>query len=145
MQPVFVLAHSPSVGTSTRCPVAAHLAGGGTPGTGAVVAAHRRRRAALPAPRFVDAVCDDLRQVPADSTVRLVAHSNAGLFVPVIGVGLGHPVSGSVFVDAALPAGAGPTPVASPELLHFLRPLAVHGRLPSWTDWWEKADVAPAA
>jgi hypothetical protein len=73
----------------------------------------------------------------------LVAHSNAGLFLPAIRTGLDHPVTSSVFVDAALPARTGPTPVAPPELLEFLRPMAVNGRLPRWTDWWDEADVAP--
>ncbi|WP_432176652.1 alpha/beta hydrolase [Streptomyces sp. Tue6028] len=94
-------------------------------------------------PWVVEAVRDDLRQVPVDSPVTLVAHSNAGLFLPVMRSGLDHPVTGSVFVDAALPALTGPTPVAPPELLEFLRPLAVNGRLPRWTDWWDEADVAP--
>ncbi|WP_234330491.1 alpha/beta hydrolase [Streptomyces acidiscabies] len=79
----------------------------------------------------------------ASRDVTLVAHSNAGLFVPVIRRGLDHPVAGSVFVDAALPARSGPTPVAPPELLEFLRPMAVNGKLPRWTDWWDEADVAP--
>ncbi|MGC0345301.1 hypothetical protein [Streptomyces sp. SAI-218] len=52
-------------------------------------------------------------------------------------------MTASVFVDAALPARSGPTPVARPELLDFLRPMAVDGRLPRWTDWWDEADVAP--
>ncbi|WP_280893752.1 alpha/beta hydrolase [Streptomyces sp. SAI-135] len=94
-------------------------------------------------PRVVDAVRDDLRRVPAGSPLVLVAHSNAGLFVPVIRSGLDRPVTASVFVDAALPARSGPTPVAPPELLDFLRPMAVDGRLPRWTDWWDEADVAP--
>ncbi|WP_234021428.1 alpha/beta hydrolase [Streptomyces sp. 142MFCol3.1] len=94
-------------------------------------------------PRVVEAVRDDLRQVPVDRPVTLVAHSNAGLFLPVMCSGLDHPVTGSVFVDAALPARTGPTPVAPPELMEFLRPLAVDGRLPRWTDWWDEADVAP--
>lgn len=50
---------------------------------------------------------------------------------------------GSVFVDAALPARSGPTPVPPPEMLDFLRPLAVDGRLPRSTDWWQEADIAP--
>ncbi|WP_225094711.1 alpha/beta hydrolase [Streptomyces sp. CoH27] len=142
MQSVFVLVHSPSVGPSTWHPVAAHL----------LAAGHRVRVPSLlhigsgdPPfwPRVVDAVRDDLRQVPAGSSVTLVAHSNAGLFVPVLRAGLDHPVAGSVFVDAALPARTGATPVAPPELLEFLGPLAVHGRLPRWTDWWDEADVAP--
>jgi hypothetical protein len=81
--------------------------------------------------------------VPADSPLVLVVHSNAGLFLPVIRAALDRPVAGTVFVDAALPARTGATPVAAPELLDFLRPLAVDGGLPRWTDWWEEADVAP--
>ena len=119
MQPIFVLVHSPSVGPSTWHPVAEHL----------VAAGHRARVPSLlhvgagPAPfwpRVVDAVRDDLREVPVDSPLVLVAHSNAGLFLPAIRSGLDHAVTASVFVDAVLPARIGPTPVASPELLEFL-------------------------
>jgi hypothetical protein len=75
MQPVFVLVHSPSVGPSTWHPVAEHL----------VAAGHRARVpsllhvGAVPAPfwpRLVEAVRDDLREVPVDSPLVLVAHSN---------------------------------------------------------------------
>ncbi|MFG3153379.1 alpha/beta hydrolase [Streptomyces sp. NPDC048219] len=142
MKPTFVLVHSPSVGPSTWQPVAEHLTAAG----------HQVRVPSLlhigagdPPfwPRVVDAVREDVRQVPAGSPLRLVVHSNAGLFLPVIRSGLDRPVAGSVFVDAALPARSGSTPVASPELLEFLRPMAVNGRLPRWTDWWDEADVAP--
>ncbi|MFF9625044.1 alpha/beta hydrolase [Streptomyces griseosporeus] len=142
MPPIFVLVHSPSVGPSTWHPVADHLTAAG----------HQVRVPSLLTvgagappfwPRVVDAVRDDLRRVPVDRPVTLVAHSNAGLFVPAIRAGLDHPVAGSIFVDAALPSRTGPTPVASPELLDFLRPKAVDGRLPRWTDWWDEADVAP--
>ncbi|EYT81437.1 hypothetical protein CF54_19430 [Streptomyces sp. Tu 6176] len=142
MQPTFVLVHSPSVGPSTWRPVAGHLEAAG----------HRVRVPSLlhigagaPPfwPRVADAVRDDLREVPADSPVVLVVHSNAGLFLPAVRSGLDHPVTASVLVDAALPARTGATPVAPPELLDFLRPLAVDGRLPRWTDWWDEADVAP--
>ncbi|MFH9978958.1 alpha/beta hydrolase [Streptomyces sp. NPDC017179] len=142
MRPIFVLVHSPSVGPSTWHPVAERLTAAG----------HRVRVPSLlhvgvggPPfwPRAVSAVRDDLRQVPADSPVVLVAHSNAGLFVPAIRSGLDRPVTGSVFVDAALPARRGQTPVASSQLLEFLRPMAVDGTLPRWTDWWDETDVAP--
>ncbi|MFE6308390.1 alpha/beta hydrolase [Nocardiopsis sp. NPDC057823] len=141
MQPTFVLVHSPSVGPSTWRPVAECLTATGY-------------RVRLPSlldigagappfwPRIVSAVRDDLRQVPADSPLVLVAHSNAGLFLPLIRSGLDRPVVGSVFVDAALPARSGPTPVAPPRLLEFLRPMVVNGRLPRWTDWWDEAEVA---
>ncbi|OIK07472.1 alpha/beta hydrolase [Streptomyces monashensis] len=142
MQTTFVLVHSPSVGPSTWRPVAAHL----------LAAGHRVHVPSLlhigtgePPfwPRVAGAVRDDVRHVRADSPLVLVVHSNAGLFLPVIRAALDRPVAGSVFVDAALPARAGATPVAAPELLDLLRPRAVDGRLPRWTDWWEEADVAP--
>jgi hypothetical protein len=142
MQTTFLLVHSPSVGPTTWRPVAEHL----------LAAGHRVHVPSLlhigtgePPfwPRVAEAVLDDVRHVPADSPLVLVAHSNAGLFLPAIRAALDRPVAASVFVDAALPARTGATPVAAPELLDFLRPLAVHGRLPRWTDWWEEADVAP--
>ncbi|SHN32576.1 alpha/beta fold hydrolase [Actinacidiphila paucisporea] len=142
MQPIFVLVHSPSVGPSTWRPVAEHLAAAGYQ---VLVPSLLHIGAGAPPfwPRIVSAVRDDLRQVPAGSPVTLVAHSNAGLFLPAIRSGLDHPVASSIFVDAALPALIGPTPVAPPELLEFLGPKAVNGRLPRWTDWWDEADVAP--
>ncbi|MFI7011861.1 alpha/beta hydrolase [Streptomyces sp. NPDC050145] len=130
------------MGPSTWRPVAERLAAAGHP-----VRLPSLLHVADGAPPFwpavVEAVREDLRRLPAGSPVVLVGHSNAGLFLPAIRAGLDHPVAGSVFVDAALPARSGPTPVAPPELLRFLRPLAVEGRLPRWTDWWDEADVAP--
>jgi len=74
----------------------------------------------------------------------LVAHSNAGLFVPVIRKALHHPVLACVFVDASLPARTGETPVAAPEFLPTLERLPdSHGLLPPWTDWFDETDVAP--
>jgi hypothetical protein len=75
--------------------------------------------------------------------VVLVAHSNAGLFVPVIVAAASRPVVGCLFVDATLPARQGPTPVVPPEALGFLRARAVDGLLPPWTTWFDEAEVAP--
>jgi hypothetical protein len=81
--------------------------------------------------------------VPGEPVV-LVAHSNAGVFMPVIRAGLDVRVSCSVFADATVPAERGQTPIAPPEFLEFLRGLAgPDGRLPQWTDWWDEQDVAP--
>ncbi|MFJ4736477.1 hypothetical protein ACIP6V_30340 [Streptomyces sp. NPDC088770] len=141
MQRVFVLVHSPSVGPSTWHPVAEHLTAMG----------HQVRVPSLldvgvsgPPfwPRTVGAVLDGIRQVPPGSPVVLVAHSNAVLFLAAIRSGLDHPVTGSIFVDAAPSARVGQTPVAPTELLEVLRPMAVDSRLPRWTDWWDEADVA---
>ncbi|MFE6667555.1 alpha/beta hydrolase [Streptomyces sp. NPDC057697] len=142
MRPIYVLVHSPSVGPATWHPVADHLSAAG----------HQVRVPSLSGvgdgeppfwPRAAEAVRDGLADVPVERPLVLVAHSNAGLFLPSIRAGLDHPVTGSVFVDAPLPAHTGATPVATPEFLEFLRPLAEHGRLPRWTDWWDEADIAP--
>ncbi|GAA2510908.1 alpha/beta hydrolase [Winogradskya humida] len=70
--------------------------------------------------------------------VVVVAHSNAGRFVPVIVEAIGERVSGCVFVDAALP-GEGVTA----ERFRALRGMAAaDGRVPPWTSWWDEDVVA---
>jgi hypothetical protein len=91
----------------------------------------------------VDAVRADLGTAEQGQGLVLVAHSNAGLFIPVITAALPGQVLGSVFVDAALPPASGVALVAPPELLTLLRDKAADGRLPRWTDWWDEEDVAP--
>jgi len=69
----------------------------------------------------------------------VLAHSNAGLVAPAVADGI--PV---VFVDAALPAPEGESPMAPPAMLTHLEALAGDdGLLPPWTAWWDEADVAP--
>ena len=73
--------------------------------------------------------------------VVLVPHSNAGYLAPAVSAGCGGlPV---VFVDAALPMTEGTTRLAPPELRDWLASLAgPDGRLPRWTRWWDRADLA---
>jgi hypothetical protein len=140
MAPVFVLVHSPSVGPSTWAPVAERLRA-------------LDHEALVPSllevgegdppfwPRMVEAVAAAGRD--SDQPVLLVAHSNAGLFVPILATEAVRPVRACLFVDAALPARQGSTPVAPAELLAFLRgKVADDGRLPRWTDWWDDDEVA---
>ena len=91
---------------------------------------------------MVDAVRAGLGTVEQGQGVVLVAHSNAGLFLPVIAAALPGQVRGCIFVDAALPPAAGVTPVAPSELLALLEAKASGGRLPRWTDWWDEEEVA---
>jgi pimeloyl-ACP methyl ester carboxylesterase len=96
-------------------------------------------------PRVAAAVRDSLSgHDESRQPVVLVAHSNAGLFVPVIESGLGRSVECSIFADASIPPSSGSVQVAEDEFLPFLRDLADDdGRLPQWTSWWSEADVAP--
>ncbi len=137
----FVLVHSPSVGPSTWQPVADALRDGGH----TVVVPDLRRVGEGPPP-YWPAVRDAvLASLPAkDDDLILVPHSNAGLFVPVLAEALGSRVGGCVFVDAALPATSGASPVAESGWLDVLRGKAdAEGRLPPWTSWFDEADVAP--
>jgi pimeloyl-ACP methyl ester carboxylesterase len=138
----FVLIHSPSVGPRTWQPVAHCLTALG-------------REATVPSllhvadhgppfwPRVVDAVRAGLGTAEHGQRLVLIAHSNAGLFLPVITAALPDQVRGCIFVDAALPPPSGAVPVAPPELLALLRDKASGGLLPRWTDWWDEEEVAP--
>lgn len=132
MEPTFVLLHSPLVGPSTWRPVAEALPRATVPDL----------RTAPPYwPEVVEAV---RRQTPQDGPLVLVAHSNAGLLVPVISNALGGRVVACVFADTHLPPPEGTVPATDAAFLPFLRQLAGEdGHLPRWTDWWDPKDVAP--
>jgi pimeloyl-ACP methyl ester carboxylesterase len=138
----FVLVHSPSVGPRTWEPVARRLT---KLGRGAAVPSLLRVGEGGPPfwPRAVDAVRAGLGAAAHNQGVVLVAHSNAGLFIPVITAALPRQVVGCIFVDAALPPRSGTAPVAPPELLALLRSKASGGLLPQWTDWWDEEEVTP--
>jgi hypothetical protein len=141
--PLFVLVHSPSVGPSTWSPVARRLAAAGS---GVVVPSLLSVGDGRPPywPRAVEAVTAALAGTDPGQPLVLVAHSNAGIFVPVIAAGLARPPACLIFADATIPAASGDTPTAEEEFLPFLRGLAgPDGRLPRWTDWWEESDVGP--
>jgi pimeloyl-ACP methyl ester carboxylesterase len=132
MAPSLVLIHSPFLGPATWQSTARALRGIG-------------RRVHVPSllgvarsePPYWPAGVDAIVRAAADEPVVLVAHSNAGLYLPAVVDALGDQVRGVVFVDAALP-GAGHHTTSE-----FLRSLAtVDGLLPPWTSWWDEADVA---
>jgi hypothetical protein len=82
-----------------------------------------------------------LAQLAPDEDVALVAHSNAGLYVPALAAR--RPVVATVFADAALPPLTGAAPMAPPELVPMLQGLADEdGLLPPWTHWWPREQVA---
>jgi hypothetical protein len=139
--PLFVLLHSPVVGPGTWAPVAGRLAG---LGRAAIVPSLLAVANGAPPywPRVVDAVIHGLGGSGQERPIILVAHSNAGVFVPAISHALPGQVTSSVFVDATVPNRGGPTPNTGEDFLPFLRGLAdPDGRLPRWTDWWEEEDL----
>lgn len=142
MLATFVLVHSPSVGPATWRPVAERMTDLGYP---TVVPSLLSVCVGRPPywPRIVSAIAGAVPAGVGGKRVVLVAHSNAGCFMPVAAHALVDSIAGCVFVDARLPALPGPTDVAPPELLSFLESIAVDGQLPRWTDWWEERDIAP--
>lgn len=141
-RPVFALVHSPSVGPATWRPVAEALENLDHR-TIVPDLRHVAEEAAPFWPRVARTVAQAVAALDPGQPVVLALHSNAGIFAPVIAAGLGRAVAGCIFVDAALPARSGKTPVGASELLPFLRSKASAGRLPPWTDWWDEDDVAP--
>jgi hypothetical protein len=82
-----------------------------------------------------------LGALPLGRPLALVAHSNAGLYLPAASAE--RPVLATVFVDAALPAASGATQLAPPAMHDFLRGLVgADGLLPSWTEWWPEEELA---
>jgi pimeloyl-ACP methyl ester carboxylesterase len=132
MPPSLVLIHSPLLGPATWQATADALVN-----TGRCVHVPSLRAVARSAPPYWPAGVDAIVESVADQPIVLVAHSNAGLYVPAVVEALGDQVRGVLFVDAALP-GAGHR-----TRFDFVRRLAiVDGLLPPWTSWWDEADVA---
>ncbi len=93
-------------------------------------------------PRVAAKINDAVSGLPPGQPIVLVAHSNAGLFVPVAVQAVQRGVAGCLFVDATVPSRTGSTPAASPERLDYLRTKVTEGRLPRWTTWWDEDDAA---
>lgn len=60
-----------------------------------------------------------LAQLPSDQDLILVAHSNAGAYIPALSTQ--RSAVGAVFVDALLPPSRGDLPLAPPAFLDVLR------------------------
>jgi hypothetical protein len=131
---VLALLPSPLLGPAVWQPVAEELARRGWPVITPVTA-----RATSQSPG--DVLRSFLTALPVDRAVVVIAHSNAGLYVPAL-TAKRH-ITAYVFVDAALPASHGLVPLAPLALLELLSQKADHtGLLPPWTHWWDEADVS---
>lgn len=125
---------SPLLGPAAYGPLAAALTDQGAP----ALVAHLPEGPFGPT-EVLAAFVDQLRDSGA-STV--VAHSNAGYYVPAVRARVPVPVA--VLVDAALPLGSGATTALAPPAFAELvaRLPQEDGRLPPWPRWWDPADVA---
>jgi hypothetical protein len=124
---------SPLLGPSVWQPVARVLTGRGWQATTSAVVG--------PVRTGKDALDGFLAALPTEQDLVLVAHSNAGAYIPAL---VTHRrVVAVVFVDAVLPPSLGNVPLAPPSFVDFLRVKADDsGLLPGWTEWWDEADVA---
>ncbi|WP_432994053.1 alpha/beta fold hydrolase [Dactylosporangium sp. CA-233914] len=140
MEIAYLLVHSPLLGPRSWTPVAQRLRAAGA---AVVVPSLVGIGAGGPpfGPPVGEAVGAAARELPAGQPVAVVAHSSAGLFVPVVVEALAGTVAANVFVEAALPARSGPTRPATDERLAVLRGMAEDGILPQWTEWWDPAGL----
>jgi pimeloyl-ACP methyl ester carboxylesterase len=123
-----VLVHSPLVGPSTWRFVAAELRN-----LGASVAVPDLRVGAERGDAFA-MVELAIAAVGTSERVTLVAHSGAGILLPLIAA-RAPSLCTLCFVDAGIPEPEGAT-TPSRDFLARLRELAVNGVLPKWSSWW---------
>jgi len=75
--------------------------------------------------------------IPPGQDVILIAHSNAGLYVPQLTVQ--RRVAAYVFVDAVLPPPAGRAEMIPADLYQVIAAKAdADGILPPWSRWWDE-------
>jgi hypothetical protein len=128
-----LLVPSPLLGPATWLPVAGWLHERGCrAGIVEYADGPRTPRAVLDAVVRAGAAADDLV---------LVAHSNAGLYVPRLSELIA--VRATVYVDAALAGDAPDVGLAPEPFLAVLRELADDdGLLPPWTHWWDQDELS---
>ncbi len=138
MRPIFVLIHSPLVGSATWEPVRVELRRRGV--QAAVPALRDEPGSDLPYWRQqVESVVTTLRGAPVGQPLVLVGHSGAGALLPALGAGLGRPVAAYVFVDAGIHTdGLSRLEMMVAEDAPFAGQLRAHleagGHYPEWTD-----------
>lgn len=79
--------------------------------------------------------------IPTGRSIVLVAHSNAGNFVPELIAAA--PVACVVFVDAVIPVESGPQHLTPASMITQLTPLVDgNGVLPPWHTWFSESEIA---
>jgi hypothetical protein len=133
-----VLGHSPYLGPTSWEPTADQLRA-----MGYDVEVPDLRGSLQQAPcvsSFVAAMRAAVERAP-DVRTAVVGHSRCGPFLPAAVHGCAA-VTVLLYVDAALPyPGRSWADQAPPEQVDAMRRMAVAGRLPRWSDWWDDHSV----
>jgi pimeloyl-ACP methyl ester carboxylesterase len=138
MPDLFVLVHSPLVGSLTWSLVASALR---ERGNSAVVPLLHDSEGSGDSywAQHVASVTEALASVPPEQPVVLVGHSGAGPLLPALGRAIPHRITAYLFVDAGLPLDGrshlSDMAASVPELARQLRThLAGGGRFPEWRE-----------
>lgn len=141
-RPVFVLVHSPLVGSTTWSGVAKHLERRGHD----VVVPRLDNPDRTTGPLFRHHAEQVRRAVEAwtkTAPVVLVGHSGAGPVLPAAGDRMVNEVLAYVFVDAPLPRDQrSRLDDAPPEFAEQLERLTIDGRVAPWAEWWSEEVLA---
>lgn len=135
MAATIILVHSPFLGPASLRPLADALASHGHP---AVLLDLRPSVVAPPVHQVLLGVfADVIADAGVSGPVVLVGHSGAGPLLPAMADALEHPVTGLVYVDAALPTpGKSWRDTVPAELYTALRDRTREGLLPRWPLWF---------
>ncbi len=132
MHPSLLLIHSPLTGPSVWSALAAVARGG----SWEVAAPDLTSVATASPPAWRTLV--ELANAAASTLeppIVIVGHSGAGVFLPLIGRGLGDRLAALVFVDAVVPPEVGAHQTAA-GLAAMLDGQTEDGLLKEWLDWW---------
>jgi pimeloyl-ACP methyl ester carboxylesterase len=142
-KPLFVLIHSPLVGSLTWQLVAAEFR---ERGYKAVTPSLTRATEGGPPywHAFAEAVKASLSTQPLDSPLVLVGHSGAGGLLPAVARATQQPVATYVFVDAPIPRDGGSLfdLFDDKKAVSAVRGLARDGKLPRWSEWFPEEALA---
>jgi hypothetical protein len=134
--PVFILVHSSSVGPATWAAVADVLRSRGHEVEVPSMLGFADGEPPY-ARAYLSRAAGALASLQVGRTALLVAHSNAGLFLPAIAQSLAPRECALLFADASTPpVEGGDVTLVPPVFLDELRAMAVDGILPPWTEWW---------
>ena len=145
MNPIYVLIHSPLVGTFTWKMVAEQMRQRGLD----VLVPELKDSPDLKEPywkQHAESFSQTLAEIPQDTSLVLVAHSGAGPLLPVLRQSIPNAVHSFVFVDAGIPHNATRLEMMKSEDSNWAEEFQAYleggGRFPNWTSE-DLAEILP--